>query len=138
MLQNLGDIQGGMEVFAFDGERLGIVTDVWLSRRDPDTPDLREPVTVSFPANGDATGEHGRADDERTDAPRLLVVGIAEQEEHAHIAPTSRSASYFKLEGEAATYYVPFQAVASYFPGQSVTLDCLRQECFARYAHPPR
>jgi hypothetical protein len=138
MLQNLGDIQGGMEVFAFDGERLGIVTDVWLSRRDPDTPDLRAPVTISYPAEGVPTVEHGQADDERPAARQLSPVGIAELEEHADIAPTSRSASYFKLEGEGIAYYVPFGAVASYFPGQSVTLDCLRPECSARYAQPPR
>lgn len=137
MLQNLGDIQGGMEVFGLDGERIGMVTDVWLSRRDPDTPDIREPVTVSLPHDG-APNAHGERDGAQRPAAGPSAVGLSEREDHAEIAPTSASTSYFKVEGAGGAYYIPFQAVTSSFPGQSVTIDCLRQECAARYARPPR
>ena len=146
MVQNLGDIQGGMEVFGLDGSKIGTITDVRLSPLDHNSPNVRGAVEVPLPPTGAGTEPRGTGDPDRADPPRLdretrsipggparETVGVAV------IAPTRSASSYFEVDDEAGdkTYYIPFTAVSSCFPGQNVTLDCTRQECRERYSDAP-
>jgi hypothetical protein len=116
MVNNLGDVRGGMDVYAVDGERLGMVVDVLLSQSDTNTPDVRRPITLSLPRD----------------------TMIAHDSDEAHIAPTPGRTSYFTVATEDTAYYVPFGAISILFPGQNVTLDCTLEECAAWYWRAPR
>jgi hypothetical protein len=136
MVKNVGDIQGGMTVYGLDGQRIGIVTDVWLSRSDPDTPDVREPVSVPLPLDRSRLEQEGSVETEQQDTQSPLPAETASADS-AEIAPTHASTSYFQVEAEDDVFYVPFSAVTSYFPGQSVTIDCTVQECSSLYQQVP-
>jgi hypothetical protein len=113
VVSNIGDVRGGMDVYTADGDLLGMVVDVLLSRSDTDTPDVRGPITLSLP-------------------PDAVIVP-----DKARIAPTQGSTSYFTVAGEDDAYYVPFEAITILFPGQNVTLDSTVEECAARYHRAP-
>lgn len=147
MVQNLGDIQGGMEVFGLDGSRIGTITDVRLSPLDHNSPNVAGAVAVPLPPGAAGTEPGGTEDPDRAEplqperetrrvpgGPAQEIVGVAV------IAPTRSATSYFEVEDEAGdkTYYIPFAAVSSCFPGQNVTLDCTRQECRDRYFDVPQ
>lgn len=131
MTSNVGDIRGGMIVFGLDGQELGTVEDVRLGRLDPDTPNVAEAVDVTATAgpmnrNGDKAGEVFERQGHR-------AAGSEEGEARPTISPMPGSSSYFSMRRDGETYRIPFDAVASVFPGQNVTLDCTREECVRRY-----
>jgi hypothetical protein len=142
MAGNVGDIQGGMEVYSIAGETVGIVTDVLLSPSDPDTPNVARPVAVLLPPDaaadqiqegGDQVQSEGHARLEEGNR-RAVIPGTSPS---AVIAPAETSTSYFLVEGDTGTAYVPFSAIVSWFPGENLTLDCTKAECLARYRARP-
>lgn len=131
MISNIGDIRGGMDVYSIAGERVGTVTNVRLSARDDETPQVDEPVTVEFPAEALADSTDDAAADTQPEPE-------SHEMETATIAPAGGSTSYFVVKGEGGTFYVPFTAVMTLFPGENVTLDCTIKECAQQYRKLPR
>ncbi|HLJ68987.1 MAG TPA: hypothetical protein VKX16_16670 [Chloroflexota bacterium] len=110
MVWNRGDIQPGMEVFALDGRKLGVVSEVV-----PDTP--RELIAGALGAG--ESGGAGPARDERiVDRPGHFVV-------------TGEGSPL-----EQQKLHIPFSAVQILFPGENVTVSWASDQCIALYGAP--
>jgi len=118
MMQNGGDIRGGMDVFALDGQKIGTVQRVWLNATD-------------MWAGNTRTIEEASIEVQEPARSASAATRVRHETSYFAVAPDGPS------ESDPRLLYVPFGAVHVLFPGETLTLDCVVAECTDRYRQKP-
>jgi hypothetical protein len=113
MVTNLAGIENGMAVYDLNGDKIGSVDDV-LTVEAHSQKSLNDPFAGEADGGLGTTGTGSPAGNSMLKVNQGGVLGIG-----------------------AKTLYIPFDAVQNIAPGDSVTINCTKDQCGNLYGEKP-